>query len=64
MMVGDDVENVLDVEEALLYYSRLKTPVYLDIVGRFFMDMYTEFSVPQASTRINNSKQRLRSARL
>ncbi|KAJ9190158.1 hypothetical protein P3X46_001386 [Hevea brasiliensis] len=64
MMGGSDMEHVLDVEEALHYYSRLKSPVYLDIVDNFFTDMYKEFSVPQRSASINSSKQRLRSIRL
>ncbi|KAK2654849.1 hypothetical protein Ddye_014705 [Dipteronia dyeriana] len=64
MMDAGDVEHVLDVEEALHYYSRLKSPVYLDIVDRFFVDMYSEFSVPQPSASINNSKRRLGSIRL
>ena len=55
MGVGD-VEQVLDIEEALHYYSRLTSPAYLDIVDKFFMDMYTEFSVPPASASINSSK--------
>ncbi|KAL0010463.1 hypothetical protein SO802_005571 [Lithocarpus litseifolius] len=63
MMGAGDVEQVLDIEEALHYYSRLTSPVYLDIVDKFFTDMYTEFSVPQASASINNSK-RLGSIRL
>jgi hypothetical protein len=50
-----DVEHVLDVEEALHYYSRLKSPVYLDIVDKFFINMYTEFSVPKASASTNSS---------
>ncbi|TXG69061.1 hypothetical protein EZV62_003996 [Acer yangbiense] len=64
MMDAADVEHVLDVEEALHYYSRLRSPVYLDIVDRFFVDMYSEFSVPQPSSSINNSKRRLGSTRL
>ncbi|KAE8656968.1 RAD3-like DNA-binding helicase protein isoform 1 [Hibiscus syriacus] len=58
MMDVDDMEHVLDVEEALHYYSRLKSPVYLSIVDRFFMDIYSEFSPPQAPARINSSKRR------
>ncbi|KAI4324743.1 hypothetical protein MLD38_030200 [Melastoma candidum] len=47
MMDSDgDLEQVLDVEEALHYYSRLKSPVYMEIVDRFFMDMYNDFSTP------------------
>ncbi|GKV27022.1 hypothetical protein SLEP1_g36230 [Rubroshorea leprosula] len=64
MMDIGDVEQVLDVEEALHYYSRLRSPVYLDIVDKFFTDMYSEFSVPQASASIKNSKRRLGSIRL
>ncbi|XP_028756067.1 uncharacterized protein LOC114762489 [Neltuma alba] len=46
MMDVDDVEHLLDIEEALHYYSRLKCPVYLDVVDKFFMEMLSEFSVP------------------
>ncbi|CAK8535787.1 unnamed protein product [Lathyrus sativus] len=51
-----DVEQVLDIEEALHYYSRLKSPVYLDIVDKFFTDMHSEFSVSQSSVRNKHSK--------
>ncbi|PQM35185.1 uncharacterized protein Pyn_22646 [Prunus yedoensis var. nudiflora] len=64
MVDTSDVEQVLDVEEALHYYSRLKSPVYVDIVDKFFLDMYSDFSVPPASININNSKRRLGSQRL
>ncbi|KAE8699476.1 hypothetical protein F3Y22_tig00110578pilonHSYRG00175 [Hibiscus syriacus] len=64
MMDVGDMEHVLDVEEALHYYSRLKSPVYLSIVDRFFMDMYSEFYLPQASASINRSKRRSGSIRL
>jgi hypothetical protein len=64
MMDVSNVEHVLDVEEALHYYSRLKSPVYQDIVDKFFTNMYTEFSVPQASASINSSKRRIESIRL
>ncbi|XVF86612.1 hypothetical protein PTKIN_Ptkin18bG0056300 [Pterospermum kingtungense] len=63
MMDVGDMEHVLDVEEALHYYSRLKSPEYLSIVDKFFMDMYSEFSVPHASASINSSKRRLGSLR-
>ncbi|OWM76479.1 uncharacterized protein LOC116200696 [Punica granatum] len=39
-----DMEHVLDVEEALHYYSRLTSPVYVGIVDKFFLDMYSDFS--------------------
>nr|KYP54203.1 hypothetical protein KK1_000378 [Cajanus cajan] len=48
MMDASDLEHVLDIEEALHYYSRLKSPVYLDIVDKFFMDIQSEeIPVPQ-----------------
>lgn len=69
MMDVGDLEHVLDVEEALHYYARLKSPEYLSIVDNFFMDMYSEFSVPHhhaSASRINSttSKQRFGSLRL
>ncbi|KAI4387408.1 hypothetical protein MLD38_005245 [Melastoma candidum] len=49
MADAGDMEQVLDIEEALHYYSRLKSPVYMEIVDRFFMDMYDDFSAPPSS---------------
>ncbi|KAK7294198.1 hypothetical protein RJT34_17084 [Clitoria ternatea] len=49
MMDGGDLEHVLDIEEALHYYSRLKSSVYLDIVDKFFMDIQSQLSVPLQS---------------
>ncbi|XP_058192467.1 uncharacterized protein LOC131309838 [Rhododendron vialii] len=59
MMDVNDVDHVLDIEEVLHLYSRLKSPVYLDIVNKFFMDMYSEFFLPQPSTSITSSSRRL-----
>ncbi|PIA45586.1 hypothetical protein AQUCO_01600058v1 [Aquilegia coerulea] len=39
----NDVNTVLDIDEVLHYYSRLTSPAYLQIVDRFFMQMYSEF---------------------
>ncbi|KAM6556497.1 hypothetical protein CsatB_003516 [Cannabis sativa] len=64
MVDAADMEQALDIEEALHYYSRLKSPVYLDIVDKFFLDMYSDFSVPQTSTKVTSSKRRLGSFRL
>ncbi|CAH8260661.1 unnamed protein product [Arabidopsis lyrata] len=36
-----DIEQALDVEEALHYYSRIRSPVYLNIVDKFFTDLYS-----------------------
>lgn len=59
MMDSGDLEHVLDIEEALHYYSRLKSPVYLDIVDKFFTEINSEFIVPQPSISLKNSKERL-----
>lgn len=64
MMDAGDVEQVLDIEEALHYYSRLKSPVYVDIVDKFFMDMHSESTIPPAPVNINSSKRRFGSFRL
>ncbi|KAF8027556.1 hypothetical protein BT93_E0458 [Corymbia citriodora subsp. variegata] len=65
MMDMSDMDHVLDIEEALHYYSRLKSPVYVEIVDKFFMDMSSDFSPtpqqPSLSTR--KSKRRLGSVR-
>ncbi|KAM7475972.1 hypothetical protein LguiB_023215 [Lonicera macranthoides] len=59
MMDVNDVDHVLDIEEILHYYSRLTCPVYVDLVDTFFMDMYSEFILPQPSASINSSMRRL-----
>ncbi|TKY60894.1 ATP-dependent RNA helicase DDX11 [Spatholobus suberectus] len=43
MLDMSDVDYVLDIEEVLHYYSRLTCPVYLEIVEKFFMEVYSEF---------------------
>ncbi|KAK6124986.1 hypothetical protein DH2020_041260 [Rehmannia glutinosa] len=49
MMDVNDMDHVLDIEEVLHYYSRLNCPAYVEIVDKFFMDMYSEYHVPQPS---------------
>ncbi|GMP59895.1 hypothetical protein CsSME_00022981 [Camellia sinensis var. sinensis] len=48
MVDKSNIEHVLDIEEVLHYYSRLTCPAYVDIVDKFFMDMYAELSSLQA----------------
>ncbi|XP_027124877.2 uncharacterized protein [Coffea arabica] len=60
----NDVDHQLDVEEVLHYYSRLTCPAYLDIVDKFFMDMYSEFVLPQPSLSVNSSMRRLQPVKL
>ncbi|KAI3455428.1 hypothetical protein Pfo_012091 [Paulownia fortunei] len=62
MMDVNDMDHVLDIEEVLHYYSRLNCPSYLEIVDKFFMDMYSEFHVPQPSRSVNSSMRKLGSA--
>ncbi|XP_043725334.1 uncharacterized protein LOC122671913 [Telopea speciosissima] len=50
MMDASDIEHVLDIEEVIHYYSRLTCPAYLDIVNNFFMEMYSDFFLPQPSS--------------
>ncbi|TKY64492.1 ATP-dependent RNA helicase DDX11 [Spatholobus suberectus] len=64
MDAGGDLEHVLDIEEALHYYCRLKSPVYLDIVDKFFMDIQSEISVPQPCASLKPKKARLGPIRL
>ncbi|XP_051136039.1 uncharacterized protein LOC127254802 [Andrographis paniculata] len=51
MMDVKDMDQVLDVEEVLHYYSRLTCPAYVEIVDKFFMDIYAELNVPEQSRR-------------
>ncbi|CAN4088995.1 unnamed protein product [Withania somnifera] len=59
MMEGEDTDHVLDIEEVLQCYSLLNSPVYVDIADRFFMDMYTEFSIRKPLGSVNSSMRRL-----
>ncbi|WVZ22351.1 hypothetical protein V8G54_000895 [Vigna mungo] len=44
MLEMSDVDYVLDIEEVLHYYSRITCPMYLEIVDKFFIEMYSEFN--------------------
>ncbi|KAJ8644724.1 hypothetical protein MRB53_006472 [Persea americana] len=48
LMDMSNVDHLLDIEEVLHYYSKITCPFYVDIVNKFFMEMYTEF-LPQTS---------------
>ncbi|CAN6933631.1 unnamed protein product [Brassica oleracea] len=50
IMNGDiinDEEHVLDVREFLDCYSRLRCAAYIDVVEKFFMEVYSDFFSPQ-----------------
>lgn len=42
MLDISNVDYVMDIEEVLYFYSRLTSPTYLEIVDRFFMEMYLD----------------------
>lgn len=42
IMRNNIVENVLDIEELLHYYSTLTCPVYIDIFDKFFVGIYSD----------------------
>ncbi|KAE8652951.1 hypothetical protein Csa_017733 [Cucumis sativus] len=44
-----NVDHALDIEEILHYYSRLTSPTFLEIVDKFFVDIFTEFSAISSS---------------
>ncbi|WVZ15318.1 hypothetical protein V8G54_012884 [Vigna mungo] len=46
MLDMNNVEYILDIEEVLHYYSRLTCPAYLEIVDKFFLEMYSELFGP------------------
>ena len=64
MLDMNNVEYVLDIEEVLHYYSRLTCPAYLEIVDKFFLEMYSELfgssSMWHASPRSVNSRLKMR----
>lgn len=60
MMDMKDEEHVLDVEEVLHYYSLLTSPIYQDLVDKFFTDMYSEFNRPHPPTRTNSLSSSMR----
>ncbi|KAJ4833424.1 hypothetical protein Tsubulata_034351 [Turnera subulata] len=49
MMDVSNIDHVLDIEEVLHYYSRLTCPAYLELVDKFFMEIYAEFFAPLVS---------------
>lgn len=38
-----NADHLLDIEEVFHYYSRLTSPVFLEIVDEFFLEMQAEF---------------------
>ncbi|KAL1551552.1 hypothetical protein AAHA92_19377 [Salvia divinorum] len=58
MADSSDIDQAVDVEEVLHYYSRLTCPAYVEIVDDFLMDMYSEFHV-SGRRSLNTSMRKL-----
>lgn len=54
-----NVDHALDIEEILHYYSRLTCPAYLEIVDKFFTEIFAEFSANSSSQPCHTIKPRL-----
>lgn len=39
-IVMEDEESLVDIQEFLFYYSRLSTPIFIDIVDMFFAQLF------------------------
>ncbi|XP_009784188.1 uncharacterized protein [Nicotiana sylvestris] len=50
MLEKNNEEHGRDIEEVLYYYSRLTCPTYVEIVDKFFMEMYSELFNQQATS--------------
>lgn len=59
MDINDDQDHALDIEEVLHNYSQLSCPAYLEMVDKFFMDMYTELLVPLPLGSVNSSMRKV-----
>ncbi|GAB4852582.1 hypothetical protein Ancab_016796 [Ancistrocladus abbreviatus] len=59
MVDNSNVDHALDIEEVLHYYSRLTCPAYVDIVDKFFAEIFAETFTPQAIPQGSNSRPKL-----
>lgn len=53
---NDAVDHLHDIEEVLHHYARLKCPVYLELLDKFFMDMYSEFLLPVSQPSLTSTR--------
>lgn len=55
MLEMSNMDYILDIEEVLHYYTRLTCPSYVEIVDKFFMQMYYEFlDSPKTPPSVNS----------
>ncbi|KAF4347172.1 hypothetical protein G4B88_008819 [Cannabis sativa] len=62
MLDVSNVDHVLDIEEVLHYYSRLTCPAYLEIIDKFFIDMFSELLASSTPAQPPNSRFRSQSS--
>ncbi|XP_076936753.1 uncharacterized protein LOC143604034 [Bidens hawaiensis] len=60
MMDVKDEEHVMDIEEVIHYYSLLTSPMYQDLVDKFFTYMYSDFNIQQPPIRSNSLSSSIR----
>ncbi|XP_038880084.1 uncharacterized protein LOC120071772 [Benincasa hispida] len=46
-----NVDHAMDIQEVLHYYSRLTSPTFLEIVDKFFVDIFAEFNSAHSSSK-------------
>ncbi|KAK1360167.1 hypothetical protein POM88_044641 [Heracleum sosnowskyi] len=64
MLDAYNMDHVFDVHELLHHYSHLTCPVYLDIVDRFFVNMYPDLFLPQPSVHVKKPMRKLHTVKL
>ncbi|WOH03563.1 hypothetical protein DCAR_0622962 [Daucus carota subsp. sativus] len=64
MLDAYNMDHVFDVQEVLHHYSHLTSPVYLDIVDKFFINMYPDFYLPLPPVHVNKLMRRLNTVKV
>lgn len=64
MLDAYNMDHVLDVHEVLYHYSHLTCPVYLDIVDKFFVNMYPDFFLPRPTVHVKKSMRKVHTIKL
>lgn len=64
MLDMSNVDHVLDIEEVLHYYSRLTCPAYLEIVDKFFVEIFAESFGSSTPVHSINSGMKLNTAKI
>lgn len=60
MLETSNMDYILDIEEVLHYYTKLTCPSYVEIVDKFFMEMYSEFlDCPKTPVSVNSKLEKI-----